>query len=246
MESSPEALQPIPEDTGEGRWMSYDQISQTRGINRESAVKLVQREKWRRTMGNDGSARALVPLDWLKPARNASGRSAEDSQDDTGEFSRALETVETALSALREQVEAERRRADRAEQARTLKVFEAGLAALREQADAERRQAEQARDSLQAELLAEKKERARAEANVQAASERAQGEAMAAFWSRGFLARVLTALTGGRILDQKGLQAPQRTLRCRHRARSGDKPAYSGPEKDREGVSMPGHQNRRL
>jgi len=59
----------FPENSGEGRWLTYDQIRKIRGIGRESAVKLVHRERWERRSGNDGIARVLVPLKWLKPAR---------------------------------------------------------------------------------------------------------------------------------------------------------------------------------
>src|SRR5439155_10696272 len=59
----------FPEASREGRWLSYAELSRVRRIGRESAVKLVQREGWRRIRGNDGTARVLVPPDWLKPAR---------------------------------------------------------------------------------------------------------------------------------------------------------------------------------
>jgi hypothetical protein len=69
-EQSPEAS---PEDSGdqsgEGRWLTYDEIGQIRGIGRESAVKLAQRKRWRREPGNDGTARVFVPGNWQGKAR---------------------------------------------------------------------------------------------------------------------------------------------------------------------------------
>jgi hypothetical protein len=55
---------PIGEAFGEvegGRWLSYSELAEIRGIGRESAVKLVQRERWRRMPGNDRTVRVLVP-----------------------------------------------------------------------------------------------------------------------------------------------------------------------------------------
>jgi DNA repair exonuclease SbcCD ATPase subunit len=104
-----------PEVSGEGRWLTYDEISQIRGIGRESAVKLAQRERWQRQPGNDGTARILVPLDWLKPARP---RSPERSPEASPELSRVVGVLEVAIATLRERAEAAERRADRAEQAR--------------------------------------------------------------------------------------------------------------------------------
>ena len=56
------------EDAPGGRWLSYAELAEIRGIGRESAVKLVQRERWRRMPSNDRTIRVLVPAEWLKPA----------------------------------------------------------------------------------------------------------------------------------------------------------------------------------
>ena len=65
-EAIPEAF---PEEFRDGRWLSYDELGKIRGIGRPSAVKLAQREKWPRRLGNDRTARVLVPLEWLKLAK---------------------------------------------------------------------------------------------------------------------------------------------------------------------------------
>jgi hypothetical protein len=105
----------FPEASGEGKWFSYADLGRIRGIGRESAVKLVHREGWRRIKGNDGAARILVPLDWLKPARRVG---AELPPERTPEVSRMAIVLEAAVAALGERAEAAERRAERAEQAR--------------------------------------------------------------------------------------------------------------------------------
>lgn len=59
------------DNTGNGRWLTYSELATIRGINRASAVKLVQRERWQRSSGNERSrvVRVLVPDDWLTPAK---------------------------------------------------------------------------------------------------------------------------------------------------------------------------------
>jgi hypothetical protein len=61
------------DDAGTGRWVTYDELAQARGMQRSGAVRLVQRKKWRRQAGNDGLARVLVPPDELHPASRTSG-----------------------------------------------------------------------------------------------------------------------------------------------------------------------------
>jgi hypothetical protein len=55
----------------DGRWLSYTELARVRGISKESAIRLVRRERWRKLPGNDagGTVRVLVPEDWLKPVR---------------------------------------------------------------------------------------------------------------------------------------------------------------------------------
>lgn len=92
------------ERSPDDRWLSYDEISRIRGIGRESAVKLVRRKRWPRRPGNDGTARALIPVDWLTPAKALSERFPEPSPD----AGHAIDGLESAIGAIREQQEAER------------------------------------------------------------------------------------------------------------------------------------------
>ena len=169
MPGDAETLHHSPEDSGEGRWMSYDELSQARGIGRESAVKLVQAKRWRKMQGNDGSVRVLIPPEWLQRARKRSPESSpEASPESSPELSHAIKAFEAGLAVFREQVEAERQRADRLQIELTVAEGRAG---------AERQRAERAEAALAAER----------EAHVRAVVEAAE------FWSRGRLARMLAA-----------------------------------------------------
>jgi hypothetical protein len=48
--------------TGEaGRWLSYAELAELRGITRKAAARLTLRHRWRRQPGNDGAVRVWVP-----------------------------------------------------------------------------------------------------------------------------------------------------------------------------------------
>jgi hypothetical protein len=85
------------EDTGDGRWLTYSELATIRGINRASAVKLVQRERWRRSTGNDRgkTVRTLVPEEWLQPAKE-SAASSGDLPAGSGEYTGMLAAIENA------------------------------------------------------------------------------------------------------------------------------------------------------
>src|SRR5215218_767374 len=74
--------------TGAGvdtRSLSYDEIADMLGIERESARHLAFRRRWQRTKGNDGKARVEVPLEALPqpgPA-NPTGTRTDTSTDTT-------------------------------------------------------------------------------------------------------------------------------------------------------------------
>jgi hypothetical protein len=85
-----------PEQSGEGRWLTYDELGQIRAIGRESAVKLAQRKRWRRIPGNDGIARVLVPLDWLNTAPPQRRHTPGHSPVHSGELERERSRAERA------------------------------------------------------------------------------------------------------------------------------------------------------
>jgi hypothetical protein len=134
------------EDFPEGRWLTYAELAAIRGIGRESAVKLAQRERWRKLPGNgrDRTIRILVPAEWLKAARQTP--SPEALPEAIPELSRVAGALEAALAAFREQTEAANDRAAAAE-ARADRA-EAGRDGERARADALRARL----DGLQGEL----------------------------------------------------------------------------------------------
>jgi hypothetical protein len=192
----------------EGRWLTYDEIAKIRGIGRASAVKLAQRERWQRRPGNDRTARVLVPLDWLKPARRSGDTSPEEFPEASRELSRVIGVLEAAIAAskeraaadaaaistLREQLaEANRRahsdaaaiaeanaRADRAEQGRDSERTRAD--ALRDRLNAMQGQLADAHAALQkaetADARAERAERDKERAEEGRDAERVRADAL--------------------------------------------------------------------
>src|ERR1700744_479834 len=52
------------DSAADGRWLTFAELSQLRGISKTAAMKLVSRHGWRRQKNNKGQVRALVPLAW--------------------------------------------------------------------------------------------------------------------------------------------------------------------------------------
>jgi hypothetical protein len=108
------------QDNQDGRWLTYAELATIRGIGRASAVKLVQRERWRRSSGNDRSriVRVLVPTDWLAPAKEKPAETSgfpATSGEDTGMMAGALAVLEDAVASLREQLDVANSRGERAD-----------------------------------------------------------------------------------------------------------------------------------
>jgi hypothetical protein len=107
------------QDRQDGRWLTYAELAAIRGIGRASAVKLVQRERWPRSSGNDRArtVRVLVPPDWLAPAkeRPASSDAPAMSGEYPGMMAGALAALEDAVAGLRGQLDVANARAERAE-----------------------------------------------------------------------------------------------------------------------------------
>ena len=74
--------------TDETILLSYDELGERLGIERESARQLVLRKRWDRRKGNDGKARIAVPLDAL-PA---------DTSNDTASITSENTSVITVLT----------------------------------------------------------------------------------------------------------------------------------------------------
>jgi hypothetical protein len=139
------------ERSGEGRWVTYDELGRIRGIGRESAGKLAQRKRWRRIPGNDGVARVCVPPDWLTPAKEPSGEhSPGHSREPSPKFVLVLSKLHEAITSVTRALERSEARADaavtRADGLRdAITVLEAKLAT----AEGERERADQLVDQVE-------------------------------------------------------------------------------------------------
>jgi hypothetical protein len=167
-------------DVSEGEWLSYAELAQRRGIDRQSAFKLAARHRWRRQKGNTGQVRVFVPSAFAE---------AEDKASDTGyDVSDANKRADAAL-ALADRTLAQLadagQRADRAELARD-----------RAEARAEQERLAADRYRAQAEVTKEAAERASGEAQVALERLRELEAADAARRAKGRLRRVLEAWRG--------------------------------------------------
>jgi len=122
---------------GDIRWLTYREIGEIRGISAASATRLVIRRKWRRQAGNDGTVRVAVPTEEAQ-------RQGDKPRDSHGDISRTIRALETAVSTLGKQLDAERGRADKAEAAL---ASEREARTRAESAAAQLRQQDQARRS---------------------------------------------------------------------------------------------------
>jgi outer membrane murein-binding lipoprotein Lpp len=100
--------------SGDGRWLTYEELAKLRGITKASAERLVFRNHWRRQRGNDRTVRVLVPLDSLS-GDTSPDESPDISPDTTELLAGALTALEDAVGALRSQLDAANARAERAE-----------------------------------------------------------------------------------------------------------------------------------
>jgi len=87
--------------------LTYKELADRLGCKLESARKMVQRKKWHRVTGNDGTVRIQVPMEEL-PSRDKS----EDKPEEKLVPEILLKALEVQIDGLKEIVEAERKRAD--------------------------------------------------------------------------------------------------------------------------------------
>ena len=127
--------------------LTYAELAARLGVKPESARRLTQRRKWQRTIGNDGTARVLVPFDALPSPASSPLTSPPDNDaaetitpDVTPDNSATVAVLEAQMDGLEALVAAEAKRADAAE-ARAI-AAEADRNAWKEQSDAWRSQAQ--------------------------------------------------------------------------------------------------------
>lgn len=173
------------------RWMSYAELGQVRGISTASATRLAFRRKWRRQVGNDGTARVAVPIG---EARRQHDRPHDGMADVTGgaraDTARVVAALEGAVAALRERAAAADRQADQAEKGRGAAETRAERAEQAiteaqnraERAESGRDQERSRADTLQNQVQEAQTRLATLEAEAKAAHDRAwaSGEAQAA------------------------------------------------------------------
>ena len=105
---------------GDIRWMTYAELAEARGIKPAGAVRLVQRRKWLRRPGNDGSTRVAVPILELRLSRPVTPDDAQDVAhndrgDVTPDYGRLFKVLEGEATTLRYALAREQHRADSAE-----------------------------------------------------------------------------------------------------------------------------------
>ena len=89
--------------------LTYRELAERLGVKLESARKSVQRKRWRKITGNDGTVRILVPVEALPLSMDKGSDSPGDSP---AVYTRELETRIEGLHML---LAAETRRAETAE-----------------------------------------------------------------------------------------------------------------------------------
>jgi hypothetical protein len=89
------------DDDGAGRWLSYAELAEARGITRKAAARLTLRHQWRRQPANDGTVRVWVPeADLSDRQTGRQGDRQTDRQD--GVPSLLAQTVAALENALTE------------------------------------------------------------------------------------------------------------------------------------------------
>jgi DNA repair exonuclease SbcCD ATPase subunit len=105
-----------PDSPADDRWMTFAELAVARGINKASASKLVRRHKWRRQTDNQGSVRILVPTEALdSPTVSPTDGPTDSPSVSPTDISAVIKPLETAIIALREQLESTKNQLDRAE-----------------------------------------------------------------------------------------------------------------------------------
>jgi hypothetical protein len=95
------SMQDDADMSADGRWLTYDQLSALRRIDKQSAIKLATRNRWRRRKSNIGQMQVFVPVIWLERAQDRHARYVDISLPGSdGEPAGAA--VEAVLAALRE------------------------------------------------------------------------------------------------------------------------------------------------
>ena len=118
----------------EGKWLTYAELADARGIDRQSARRMANRTHWRRQKDNHGVVRVYVPLAQAERQRRQRDISADTPAVMPADMSAVTRPLEAAIAILRKQLELANSRAEQAEAGR----------------DAERSRADALRDRIKA------------------------------------------------------------------------------------------------
>ncbi|WFU12185.1 hypothetical protein QA646_19845 (plasmid) [Rhizobium sp. CB3090] len=92
--------------------LTYKELADRLGVKIESARKQVQRKRWQRVTGNDGTVRIQVPVEFLQMSLDGRSDDISDGPEDRLAPELLMKALETQIDGLKDLVEAERRRAD--------------------------------------------------------------------------------------------------------------------------------------
>ena len=188
------------DDAGDGRWMTYGQLADARGISLRAAVRLTQRHHLRRQPGNDGKTLVLVPPDVVQPPDSRATRRRANGVGGASDAGAVAGGAKEGLSAdimtLREALVAVRQATD-SEIATLRTAYDQALAQLTDaQAARDRAEAALAGERTRADALRDRLDAAQAELRqAQDAAEEAR-QAEAARRAQGLLARLRAAWRG--------------------------------------------------
>ena len=139
-------------DSDAGRWISYAQLAEIRGISKKAAQRLTLRHRWRRQPANDGGVLVWVPDDAATQGRQTGRQTDRHDGGSNGPAAALLEDANRRADEANKRADVAMALADRAlaqladagERAGRLERDLAAALSAAEQAEAVRDQAEQA------------------------------------------------------------------------------------------------------
>ena len=116
----------MPGESADGRWLSYSELAEIRGIDVRSAIRTVRNRRWSKQRGNDGKIRVLVPTEFLDGRRRDPPEIPSEIRTEIPpEITAKISRLEAKVEALTEQRDkAEARVSELTEQVTELRVRE--------------------------------------------------------------------------------------------------------------------------
>ena len=177
-------------DVSDGEWLTYGELAQRRGIDRQSAFKLAARHRWRRQKSNTGHVRVFVPSAFAEAEDKASDRPL-DTGYDVSEANRRADAALALADRLGAQLadastraDEANKRADAAEARSEANVQRADRVEAR--ADQERLAADAERDRITGELAQAVERRTAAEVEARVLREAENARQQLGRWRRAW------------------------------------------------------------